>query len=158
MCWPVESRWATKGSAMDEISVPLVDADGNIRPGVFQFDRRAKRCTLMLTWEGHELRADAGDFFECLCNIRRSLESQGLRPKCYGASLSAYPSGMCRSMGRGLKVYRNQMGKRAFRTDLVGTFAVADDVEPATVEDQWQFHLDWLGSLGFHYRPTADGR
>jgi hypothetical protein len=143
---------------MDEISVPLVDTDGNIMPGTFQFDRCAKRCSLMLIWEGHELRADAGDFFECLCDIRRSLESQGLRPKCYGASLSAYPSGMCRSMGRGLKIYRNQMGKRAFRADLVSTFAVADDVEPATVEDQWRFHLEWLGSLGFHYRPTADGR
>jgi hypothetical protein len=132
---------------MDQIAVPLVSHDGGVMPGIFQFDRRARPCSLTLTWEAHELRADAEDFFECLCNIRRNLELLRLRPKCYGASRSAFPSGMCRGMARGLKVYRNQMGKRAFRDDLVHTFAVGDDVDPATVEDQLQFHREWLASL-----------
>jgi len=58
-------------------------------------------------------------------------------------------------MGRGLKVYKNEIGKRAFREDLVDTFAVGDDVSPSTVEDQLQFHLDWLESVGFHYKPKT---
>jgi hypothetical protein len=50
-------------------------------------------------------------------------------------------------MARGLKVYRNQAGKRAFREDLVDTFVVGDDVDPATVDEQLQFHQEWLASI-----------
>ena len=142
---------------MDRITVSLASRDGSTTPGVFQFDRRARDCRLLLTWEGRELHAEGSDFFTCLCDIRRHLELLGLRPRCYGASRCAYPSRMCRDMGRGLKVYKNQPGRRASRDDLVGTFADGTDVEPVTVEEQWQFHLDWLASLGWHLVFNTDG-
>jgi len=63
-------------------------------------------CKLTSAYRGKTLEAEAPDFFEALCLIRRRLESEGLIPFCYGASLNVYPSGMARDMGAGLKAYR----------------------------------------------------
>ncbi len=132
---------------MDEITVPLVGQDGSERPGIFQFDWCEDDCSLLLIWDTQELRANARDFFASLRDIRRILELQGLRPKCYGASRSAYPTGMCSEMASGLKVYRHYMGKRRSLDDAVDTFAVGDDIDLATVEQQYQFHEEWIASL-----------
>ena len=52
--------------------------------------------------------------------------------------------------------------RRAVEASAVGPYVLrpvflVGDGESAA-EDQWQFQFDWLASLGFHYRPTGDGR
>jgi hypothetical protein len=107
------------------------------------------RCRLALRYAAGEVVAVATDYFEAFCQVRRELEQVGLRPLCYGASRNAYPSGMCRDMGRGLKAYRQQLGSPATFADLVKVFESGPDVDPASVEEQQTFHEQWLGSLRF---------
>lgn len=90
----------------------------------------------------------AEDYFESFCLIRNQLEAIGLKPNCYAADLRSYPSGMARSMGGGLKLYRLTLGSQARASDLVHMFDTHEGVEPATVRDQRQFFDTWLASLG----------
>ena len=103
-------------------------------------------CTLTCHYRGKSIRAEASDFFEALCLIRRKLESEGLIPFCYGASLNVYPSGMGRDMGLGLRAYRMKPGRHATLADLVDIFDTGPDVKPSTVEMQRRFWLDWVSS------------
>ena len=105
------------------------------------------RCSLVCTYRGKRIEASADDFFEALCALRRQLQTDGLIPFCYGASLNVFPSAMSRQMSSGLSAYRLTLGKQALRADLVQIFAQGHDVIPASVEHQQQFFDDWLKSL-----------
>jgi hypothetical protein len=132
---------------MKEIVVSLVGSDGITRTGVFRYNDDEDDCVLVLALDGHEYQASGDDYFQALCSIREDLELLGLRPRCYGASLAAYPSGMCRDMGRGLKLYKLSMGRLARMTDLVGIFDAGEDVELATVAEQAVYYEKWLASF-----------
>jgi hypothetical protein len=103
-------------------------------------------CKLTCTYRGKSIEAEATDFFEALCLIRRQLEPEGLMPFCYGASLNVFPSGMARDMGRGLKAYRMTKGAHARMTDLVEIFEAGPDVVPASVDAQEAFWREWLAA------------
>src|SRR6185295_18354608 len=85
------------------------------------------RCCIRLACPGRTIDAEASDYFEALCQIRLSLEKDGLIPFCYGASLNVYPSGMARDMGAGLKAYKLTIGKHARMQDLVEIFSEGPD-------------------------------
>ncbi|MEM9446869.1 MAG: hypothetical protein AAGA18_16130 [Verrucomicrobiota bacterium] len=87
------------------------------------------------------------DFFSVLCEIRKELENQGLRIKCYGASRNVYPSGMSRSMGYGEKAYKLTIGKQAKMQDLVSIFDDGQDVIPVNINEQESFFDQWAKSL-----------
>lgn len=103
-------------------------------------------CRLTCTYRGKTIEAEARDFFEALCRIRRQLEPEGLIPHCYGASLNVYPSGMARDMGLGLKAYRLTKGVHARMTDLVEILETGTDVTPASVDAQEAFWREWLAA------------
>jgi len=103
-------------------------------------------CKLTCTYRGKTIEAEATDFFEALCRIRRQLEPEGIIPFCYGASLNVYPSGMARDMGRGLKAYRLTRGVNPRMTDLVEIFEAGPDVVPASVDAQEAFWREWLAA------------
>jgi hypothetical protein len=85
-----------------------------------------------------------GDYFDCLCDFRREIESIGWRVLCNGARRNAWPSGMARDMGQGLKLYL--LRERPVRgSDLVETFGPADPSDVATVEQQKGFVADFFG-------------
>jgi len=133
---------------MEEIAVPLVGIAGKTGSGVFRYDVEGDDCVLALAFEGRDYRASGDDYFDALCGIREELELLGVRPMCYGASRTAYPSGMGRSMGiRGLKIYKLAMGKPARMADLVNIFDAGEDVQPATVAEQAEYYQNWLSSL-----------
>jgi len=113
----------------------------------FVKDEVGERCVLACTYRGKTISAEASDFFEALCAIRRQLEADGLIPFCYGASLNVFPSGMARNMGAGLKAYRLKQGIHARPADLVGIFDEGPDVVPSHVGPQTQFYKDWIASL-----------
>ena len=103
-------------------------------------------CKLTCAYRGRTIEAEAPDFFEALCLVRRQLEPEGLIPFCYGASLNVYPSGMAREMGAGLKAYRMTKGAHARMADLVEIFTSGPDVIPASVDAQEEFFREWLAA------------
>src|SRR5262249_42713764 len=133
-----------------QYAVPLVNQAGETSQGVFVLGELTTQhqCRLTLRYSGGEITAEATDFFEAMCQIRKELESQGLRPVCFGCCKNVYPSSMCRGMGKGLKAYKQELGRRAMRTDLVMIFDTAPDIQPVTVDDQTEFHYQWLQSNG----------
>lgn len=104
-------------------------------------------CRLTCAYRGKSIEAEASDLFEALCIIRQTLQTDGLIPFCYGASLNVYPSGMARDMGGGLKAYRMTKGEQARTSDLVDIFAAGPDVIPASVVAQETFWREWLKGL-----------
>jgi hypothetical protein len=130
--------------------LPLVNEAGERSQCVFILSefKAQHQCHLTLRYSRGEIAAEAPDYFEAMCQIREELESQGLRPICFGSSQYVYPSAMCRGAG-GLKAYKQELGRRAMRSDMVMIFDTAPDVQPATVQDQRKFHEQWLQSLGF---------
>ncbi|WP_119303623.1 hypothetical protein [Dongia deserti] len=104
-------------------------------------------CRLSCSYRGKLIEAEAADFFDALCKIRRQLWDDGLIPFCYGASMNVYPSGMARDMGKGLKAYKLTEGQHTSIVDLVDIFAEGPDVVPAPVEIQQRFWEDWLASV-----------
>jgi hypothetical protein len=135
--------------AADQYHVRLVSHSGEGSQGVFILDEDGEtdQCRLTLQYPGGEISAQAFDYFEAMCQIRKELETKGWRPVCFGSRRNVYPSNMCRDMGRGLKAYKMELGRRATLTDLVMIFDSAPDVQPASVEEQRQFFERWLHSL-----------
>lgn len=136
---------------IDQISVRLVSQTNGEVEGVFVLGEHVygDHITLTLQYPSCEITTQASDYFEALCQIRRQLEPTGRRPVCYGSSRNVWPSGMCRGMGLGIKAYKTQLGRQALRADLVSIFETGADVVPSLVEEQQQFHQEWLQSLGF---------
>lgn len=91
-------------------------------------------------------RSEEG-FFDALCEIRRTLETEGKLLGCYGSSKNVFPSPMIRSMGYGEKAYRLKLGKQAKTKDLVSIFEAGPDVEAASCAEQEAFYREWLQSL-----------
>ena len=104
-------------------------------------------CKVEFHYRGKTISSEAFDCFSAFSEIREKLEKENLIPFCYGASLNVYPSGMCRDMGRGKVAYKNEMGKKASRDDLVPIFEEGADVIPASVKNQREHFEEWLESL-----------
>jgi hypothetical protein len=136
--------------AADQYTVRLIGKTGEDSEGIFILDEDedTDQCRLTLQLPGGEITAEALDYFEAMCNIRKELETKGWRPVCFGSAQNVYPSNMARDMGRGLKAYRMEIGRRATMADLVKIFDTAPDLQPASVEEQRQFYEQWLQSLG----------
>lgn len=101
-----------------------------------------------LSFDGSTLSGTGDDFFEAFCKIREQLELHGLLPHCYAAHLQAFPSGMSRSMGGGVKLFRLTISKQASLADLIHMFDTDDSVDPVKVADQRAFFEKWTNSLG----------
>lgn len=103
-------------------------------------------CLLICEYQGRRIEGKASDFFAVLCSIRIELESAGLTPVCYGASLNVYPSGMARDMGQGRVSYKLQLGRHARKEDLVRIFETGPDFIPSTVAQQRNYFDEWVRS------------
>ncbi|MGE8010944.1 hypothetical protein [Sphingomonas sp. NPDC092410] len=124
----------------------LIGGEDDEQGTLILHEDRSGTCRLTFRWRDRETEAEAADYFEAFCGIRRVLETEGLIPFCYGASLNVYPSAMARDMGRGLKAYRITEGKHARREDLVFIFGQGPDVIPAGVDMQRRFFDDWVAA------------
>ncbi|MET4172984.1 hypothetical protein AB7645_39490 [Bradyrhizobium sp. 956_D2_N1_5] len=132
---------------MDEQhNIALIGGSNDERAVITEYEIDPVVCKLTCTYRGKMIEAEAPDFFEALCLIRRQLEREGLIPFCYGASLNVYPSAMARDMGAGLKAYRMKKGVHARMADLVEIFDTGPDVTPASVDAQEEFFREWLAA------------
>lgn len=87
------------------------------------------------------------DLFDALVAVRRELEPQGWFLAVQGARLDAYPSGMCRDMGGGARLYALRLGEQARQADLVDTFGDTDPEYVGRVDEQRAYFDRWLQSL-----------
>lgn len=131
---------------MEEFSIFLIGGEDDEQGTLVLHEDRDDLCRLTFRWREQEAQAEASDYFEAFCAIRRKLEAEGLIPFCYGASLNVYPSAMSRRMGGGLKAYRLTEGKHSRREDLVFLFDEGPDVIPTSVDMQRSFFNDWVTS------------
>ncbi|WP_440635990.1 hypothetical protein ACSHT2_19960 [Bradyrhizobium sp. PUT101] len=131
---------------MDEQHEIALIGAGDDERAVFTEYEIGPACKLTCAYRGKTIEAEASDFFEALCLVRRQLEPEGLIPFCYGASLNVYPSGMARDMGAGLKAYRLKKGVHTRMADLVEIFTTGPDVIPASVDAQEEFFREWLAT------------
>ena len=115
--------------------------------GLLKVEKNDNLCHLCFNFEEIEIKANAENYFDAFCKLREELESSGLTPLCYGASLDVYPSGFCRYMDSGLKAYKIRKGEPAGRENLVGIFDQGADVIPSSVSNQKEFFQEWLASL-----------
>jgi hypothetical protein len=127
--------------------VTLVSQSRSPQLAAVRLDDESDEYYISMIFAGNTFNANDNDYFESFCRIREQLEPMGLLPRCYAAHLRAFPSGMSRSMGGGLKLYRLKLGTPTLTSDLVHMFDVDDDVVPATVADQRKFFDDWVASL-----------
>jgi len=138
--------------AIERFSVRLLSKTKSKVEGLFIFDEAADGDSLMKTLKfqfiNGEVTGNAPDYFEAMCQIRNALETDGWRPICYGSSRNVYPSGMARDMGRGLRAYKLELGRRGALTDLVSIFDCGPDVQPSSVEEQERFWNEWRRSIG----------
>lgn len=91
--------------------------------------------------------ATASDMFEALVRLRQQLEPHGWMIAVQGARRDAYPSGMARDMGGGMKIYVMCPGRAASMDDLVETLADAPVEQLSTVADQRAYWEAWLAEL-----------
>ncbi|MFD1146721.1 hypothetical protein [Saccharothrix hoggarensis] len=93
---------------------------------------------------GDRFTATAPDAFEALVRLRRQVEPHGWAVAVQGARRDAWPSGMARDMGGGLRVYVMRPG-RAVTTedDLVDTFADAPVDLLGTIAEQEAYRDAW---------------
>jgi hypothetical protein len=136
--------------AEETYPIRFINGTGEFVEGAVSLDEEADDdlCRLMLRFPYGQYNAEACDYFEAMCLIRRELETTGWYPFCYGACRNVFPSGMSRGMGsRGLLAYKLQLGKQARSSDLVGIFDFDADVHPVAVDEQAEFYEQWLRSL-----------
>jgi hypothetical protein len=100
-------------------------------------------CSINLKFRDTQLAATDRDFFEALCRLREQLVILGLSPLCYGACRNVFPSGMLRDMGRGLRAYRLELGRRG-KPEVVDIFDSGNDLDIVSVETQRDFYDEWL--------------
>jgi hypothetical protein len=130
-----------------EYPVELLATDGRRLDAIFRLDEA--KPTLALLYPGRHLEFSCvEDTFETFCTIREKLETEGLRPLCYGACLNVFPSAMSSDMGGDIKAYKLTLGQQGRIADLVDIFESAPDIEPVTVAEQAGFYDRWLESLG----------
>jgi len=129
---------------MESRKIFLVGGEDDEVGSVFYFQEDGQ-CSITFQYRGKEIKESASDYFEAFAKVRLSLEKENLIPFCYAASLTVYPSGMCRDMGAGLKAYRLKKGVKASKGDLVDIFDTGADVIPSSVKNQKEYFEDWIG-------------
>lgn len=132
-------------------AVDLIAVDGSITSGELLIRALTPgdldRVELTLKLAAREITATATDGFEALILIRLELETIGLTPLCWGASLQVYPSDSSRSAGIGDSAYKLTLGQFARAADLVNIFESGPGLVAATVAEQEDFSRAWFNSL-----------
>ena len=131
---------------MSDYSINLIGCKDDETATITTEDR-GDLCHITFRYWDRVVESVGTDYFEAFCQIRLHLEDVRLIPVCYGASLNVFPSGMGRDMGPGLSAYRCTLGQQAMSVDLVHIFDSGDDVIPASVAKQRQYHDEWIRSL-----------
>ncbi len=90
------------------------------------------------------------DAFHTLELFRNSIEPKGWKVLCNGSRKDSYPSGMCRDMGRGFKVYIHDKNDITSCPQLVETFEFAESLHVGTVKEQYDYWKEWLNHKSSH--------
>lgn len=104
-------------------------------------------CIDVRSTERDNITIENDDFFECLTDLRRILESAGAQILCQGARPDVFPSPMMRQSGC-KTAYIMRMGRPAATGDVVHIFDPAELEIVGSVAAQEAYHQAWLASFG----------
>ncbi len=137
----------------------ILHADGSIESGDLELGQTSDRppdCRLAFSSPRRaSVAVESGDYFECLVDLRRTIEKEGGKVLCQGARRDVFPSPMQRRTAGGLSAYIQRLGEKAFEPDTVNVLDEAEADLVGTVEEQRAYHEAWLVSLG--WRKTKAG-
>lgn len=105
---------------------------------------RGYRLTLVAP-DSRSWTAFGPDIFECLLDLRRQVEPDGLRLCCNGSRPNAWSSGMQRDTGSGRVVFLLSKPRTRTRPPQVRTLDPAPSCEVVSVAEQLAWYSDWLG-------------
>ncbi|MCP4321030.1 MAG: hypothetical protein GY787_04105 [Alteromonadales bacterium] len=128
-------------------SILLKQDDSLLETEVVIHKYEGGKVKLTIELNGIHLVGESHNCFDALVELRIDAEKHSVSIICNGSSLNVYPSGMSKSMGTGVFVYKLSLGKQALRSDLVNIFELGDDYQLCTVEEQKKFFKKWIKSL-----------
>lgn len=129
---------------IEQATIKLAKPDGSTEDCDLEFEVTAHAVVMKSTSEGTGKAIWHGnDAFHALELFRRKIEPQGFRALCNGSRRDAYPSGMCRDMGRGFMLYPIP----AEGPPDLKTFEPAAPELIGTVEEQLNNWTDWVESV-----------
>ncbi len=102
-------------------------------------------CQLTMALPSEIIVVEAGDFFDCLCEVKKKYPD--IMIYCKGYKKNVYPSRMTRQMGLAMKAYEMELGKQATFDNLVWIFDFEDKKLTTSNEEQETFYKKWLSFL-----------
>lgn len=97
--------------------------------------------------DGSAVEGSGQDFFEALCEVRRTLELGGRRLLCAGARRNVYPSAMQRQWTQGRRAYVLGGVPKGEKPPVVDIFWPAGAEDVVSVEEQHVWYIRWLRPL-----------
>ncbi len=126
---------------IERTTIKLATPDGATEDCDLEFEVTAHTVVIKSTSAGTGKKIWHGnDAFHALELFRRKIEPKGFRVLCNGSRRDAYPSGMCRDMGRGFMLYPIP----ADGPPDLKTFDPAALELVGTVEEQLSNWKDWI--------------
>jgi hypothetical protein len=137
-------------SPNEVLQLDVVDPEGRITASTLTlYD--AVPARLVLTCRGLLLDVEGEDLLDCLIDLRRQLEAEGLNLCCQGARSDVWPSGQLRQFTNGRVGYVLAPRPPGDAHEEVDLFAPAQPHEIGSIEQQrkavFRFH-------GLHRQPS----
>ena len=126
------------------LRLDVVDHEGRITASTLTlYD--AVPARLVLTSRGLFLDVEGGDLLDCLIDLRRRLEAEGLNLCCQGARSDVWPSGQLRQFTNGRLGYVLAPGPPGDVFEEVDVFAPAQPCEIVLIGQQREAVLRFHG-------------
>lgn len=129
----------------ERIKIKVQLSDASIEEAFLDID--AGGTVTFISQEIENKSFNGRDLREAFNHLRAWLEESKSKLLCNGARIDVTSSGMSRSMGESRKAYIIRMGKPSLKRDLVDIFDYASPEKIGSLEDQLNFHQEWVSSL-----------
>ena len=135
---------ATKGIKLLLPEGQTIEAEVVYYPQYASFFRAGRYCIDLNVENVGRYCYKASDYFEALTQIRKKLETKGIRLLCWGASRNAWPSHMQRDMGSGIAAFELLEGGGNGLQRSIFDYAPPEMI--ATVDEQRRYAEQWFQS------------
>ena len=140
-------------SIEETYNVPVITNAGSLITSVVTLqndDKRQKYEVTCLLADGRSFTGEDWNYWPAFLQLRGTMETFGLRLKCYGSCENMVLSHMCMDMGEGQIGYLVKLGEPAKTESLTPIFSTAEEIIPVNITLQLQFEARWKQSLDSH--------
>ncbi|MFF1793198.1 hypothetical protein ACFVXQ_02980 [Kitasatospora sp. NPDC058263] len=128
-----------------EVELTMVGA-GQAQPARVRFAVDSTCFVEVLFESGKSFSGGGSDLFDALSAVRRIIEPSGFLVACNGARRNVFPSPMLRQATAGRRAYVLEIPRTSNRPPVVDIFEPAEGLEVCTVDEQLNWHSQWLAS------------